>query len=274
MLRRRAKKMHMTIINHTSMCKGKYSWMTERKNGTQSKTTIDYVMVSPSLVERVKLLQMGETLGSDHRMLTLRLRGASEDNPKSRLREVWRVENIPGKGDRNRRGFVQAFQDAFGEWIGRAGKRIQAMEAVGVEAQRVMEIMEWSFQARMDEVCQTKLGTKRVGPKSVPMLDRAMRMLDDHRRVCERMLRQTMSDGKSTQAKRAKAVELYRQAKKELFQATKKRKYLVELETFRQIEEKQSDSKLFCTGVPYNGKDAGEYLTPTDVRSRGWSSRV
>ena len=46
MLRRRAKKMHMTIINHTSMCKGKYSWMTERKNGTQSKTTIDYVMVS------------------------------------------------------------------------------------------------------------------------------------------------------------------------------------------------------------------------------------
>ena len=51
MLRRRAKKMHMTIINHTSMCKGKYSWMTERKNGTQSKTTIDYVMVSPSLVD-------------------------------------------------------------------------------------------------------------------------------------------------------------------------------------------------------------------------------
>ena len=45
------------------------------------------------------------------------------------------------------------------------------MEAVGAEAQRVMEIMEWSFQARMDEICQAKLGTKKVGPKSVPMLD-------------------------------------------------------------------------------------------------------
>ena len=137
----------------------------------------------------------------------------------------------------------------------------------------MMEIMEWSFQARMDEVCQTQLGTKRVGPKSVPMLDRAMRMLDDHRRICERMLRQTMSDGNSTPAVRAKAVELYRQAKKELFQATKKRKYLVELELPANRGKTIRLEAVLGTGVPNNGKDAGEYLTPTDVRSRGWPSR-
>ena len=73
-----------------------------------------------------------------------------------------------------------------------------------------------------------------------------MRMLDDHRRICERMLRQTMSDGKSMQAERAKAVELYRQAKKELFQAAKKRKYLNRGKTIR-LEA------VLGTGFPYSG---------------------
>ena len=37
----------------------------------------------------------------------------------------------------------------------------------------------------------------------------------------------------------------YREAKRALFDATKRRKAVLELEVFRQIEEKQADSKLF-----------------------------
>lgn len=244
MLKTRTKRMRMTILNHTSVCEGEYTWEMEGADGTQNRSTIDYVMVSPSLEGRVKSMRLGERMGSDHKMVVVRIAGESQRNPSAELREVWKVEDIPERGE-DRKGFIGAFQDAFRAWGETAATRIQAMEAVGVEAQRVMDIMEWSFQVTLDEVCQAKLGSKRVGPKSVPKLDGAMRMLDDHRKICEQMLRVTMSDSNSSHEERVKAVALYRQAKRELFDATRRRKQLVELECFRQIEEKQSDSKLF-----------------------------
>jgi hypothetical protein len=177
-------------------------------------------------------------------MLVMDLRRQGERGGQGNMREVWRTENIPSTREGSR-VFVDAFQQAMGAWMQESRSQIEMMEAVEVEANRVADILEWSFQARLDQVCHQQIGTKKIGPKPVPHLDTAMRMLDDQRVLCERVLKKVMAESKSTSAERARAVELYRKAKKELFQATRRRKELAELETFRQIEEKQADSKLF-----------------------------
>jgi len=94
-------------------------------------------------------------------------------------------------------------------------------------------------------VCMGMIGTKKVGPRPTPMLDSAMRMLNDHRTCCERSLKRTMASSSSTSEERAKAVQLYRNAKAELFKATRTRREIADLEMFRQVEEKQANSKLF-----------------------------
>ena len=53
------------------------------------------------------------------------------------------------------------------------------------------DIMEWSFQAKLDEVCMHMIGTKKVGPRPTPMLDNAIRMLNDHKAYCEGALKRT-----------------------------------------------------------------------------------
>ncbi len=151
----------------------------------------------------------------------------------------------PPKTDFEQQQFANAFQVAMAEWLEQTESRVAAMEAVGVEAGRVADILDWSFQAALDEVCQRRLGSKRVGIGKSVMLDRAMRLLNDHRMLCERNLKMVMADRMSTSGERAEAVRLYREAKKELFAATMRRKDLADLELFRQIEEKQADSKLF-----------------------------
>ena len=86
-----------------------------------------------------------------------------------------------------------------------------AMEAVGVEARRAADILEWSFQAKLDEESSRQLGTKYVGPKASPMLDRAMRMMNDHRKNCERVLKEVMANKGSTSEERMRAVKIYRE---------------------------------------------------------------
>ena len=50
---------------------------------------------------------------------------------------------------------------------------------IGIEARRIADIVEWSFQAAMDQASMKELGSKVVGPKSSPLLDSAMGMLND-----------------------------------------------------------------------------------------------
>jgi hypothetical protein len=241
----KTKAMRLKMVNRMKICEGKFSRFGYTSAGTQVGTTIDYAFVSQSLVGRVKGMKLGQTLGSDHRFVTLRLSGlAMEQTEKSSLREVWRVENLP-RTAKKVTSFVDVFQTVFSEWISSAKSQLEVLEALGVEANRVADIVEWSFQAALDKGSEQTIGTKTVGPRASPMLDSAMRVLNDHRAVCEVALRRVMANGESSQAERAEAVVLYRDAKNALFQATKRRKEEVEQQTFRQIEEKQSDSKLF-----------------------------
>ena len=46
------------------------------------------------------------------------------------------------------------------------------MEAAGVEARRIADIVEWSFQKALDEASDVELGTKMLGPSSTPIARR------------------------------------------------------------------------------------------------------
>ena len=187
---------------------------------------------------------LGETLGSDHRFVTLTISGMrAAVEEASILREVWKTEDLPVSADETS-VFVNAFERTMADWTQRTKSSMKAMEAVGIEAKRIGDIVEWSFQAALDGQTDKLLGTKMVGPKVTPLLDSAMRVLDGQRKACELILRKTMSNGSSSAEERKSAVKLYRDAKASLFKATARRKEMCEQETFRQIEEKQSDSKL------------------------------
>jgi hypothetical protein len=219
--------------------------MIENKNGSQTCTTIDYVFASKGIAPRIRRLTLEEDrMGSDHKMLVIEVSGRVGLDEGKGVREAWRVEDIPEEGQ-DKRKFVHAFQSAMHAWIQETTTQTELLEAMGVEAHRVVNIMEWSFQARLDKVSDRELGVKRIGPRASPRLDAAMRMMNDHRRACEMVLKRVMADGNSTDGDRAGAVGMYRDAKRNLLRATAKRKEVVEGELFRQIEEKQADSKLF-----------------------------
>jgi hypothetical protein len=257
-----AKKMKLTIVNHLSLTQGTFTRIVEHEHGAQTGTTIDYMMVSESLVGRVKKLVLGERLGSDHRVLLLHLAGMDNgQRERTKLREIWRTENIPASGI-DQQGFVNAYQSAMRAWIDGITPKIKAMEALHTESRRIADILEWSFQARIDKVSKAQIGTKFVGPRPVPLLDRAMNALNDHRVVCECMLKRVVGDRSSTAEARSSAVRAYRDAKQALFTATKRRKILAELEKFRQIERDQANSKLFWAGVKREGKGMRASVSP------------
>ena len=118
------------------------------------------------------------------------------------------------------------------DWIRQTGSHVAAMEAIDIEAQRIADIVEWSFQAALDNGSSRTLGTKVIGPKATPMLNSAMKLLNNQRELCEKNLKQVMASGTSTSAERAQAVSLYRSAKKALFQATWRRKDALDQESF------------------------------------------
>jgi hypothetical protein len=244
-LMKRTRKMGLQVVNHMAVCEGTYSRIMHLHDGTKTATTIDYVCVSKGLVGRIKNMKLGQMLGSDHRFVTLCLTGMQpEREDRKGMREVWKSENLPVSKD-DTSSFVDTFQRTMDNWIGQTKTRVHAMEAVGTEARRIADIVEWSFQVAMDQASYTALGTKRVGPRATPLLNSAMRMLNDHRKVCEDILKKVISSGNSTSDDRAQAVRLYRASKQALFKATARRKTELEQQAFRQIEEKQADSKLF-----------------------------
>ena len=66
------KTMRLEIVNKMKVCEGTFSWFGYNA-GTQIGTTIDYVFVSQPLVGKIKCMKLGQTFGSDHRFVTLRL---------------------------------------------------------------------------------------------------------------------------------------------------------------------------------------------------------
>ena len=92
-----------------------------------------------------------------------------------------------------RNAYVKAIQMAMHTWTNDMSSQIEALEAVGVETKRVANIVDWSFQTELDRICWEFIGKKKIKPRPTPGLDEAMHILDDHRRSCERILKQTMS---------------------------------------------------------------------------------
>ena len=81
--------------------------------------------------------------------------------------------------------FVGAFHEAFREWLVSTRAYIEAQEGAGTDSGVVAEALERSFQAKLDDVATRLLGKKLVGPKSSPVMSRALRELDRRRRACE-----------------------------------------------------------------------------------------
>jgi hypothetical protein len=244
---KKVNQMRLHIVNSMSaVCTDKFTRVMRTEKGVETSTTIDYAIVSQSLLKHITKLSFQEDrMGSDHKPLILRLLGLSAGySGTSPMREVWRVEDIP-EGKSGLAQFSRAFQTAFQGWIKDAKSTIAAMDAVDADSRRMADVLEWSFQKKLDEIAYAQIGKKWVGPASSPLLDGAIRGLNSQRRACEIVLKDVMGRPDSTEEEKVRAVRAYRNAKSKLLGATRAKREASELELFTQIEQKQADSKLF-----------------------------
>jgi hypothetical protein len=215
-----------------------------REDGTQ-RSTIDYVLITPSLAKAVVSMTVeGDQMGSDHKPLKLSLSGINTIRPNPvGMREVWNVSDIPSPPDDW--SWVNACRSKFANWIKEGQNMINVLEAVNTEDHRIADIMEWSFQLALDEMAAEHLGTKVVGPKAVPTMDAASRLLVSQRAVAEDIMKRVMADDQATDQTRAQARAQFLRAGRAVRKAASDRKAIKELEVFRDIEANQLDSKLF-----------------------------
>jgi hypothetical protein len=245
MLLETARAADMTIINTMAgMCAGGPSRLQVRTDGVQA-STLDYAMCSTNMVGHIDHMVIeDDQMDSDHRPLVLTIRGLRprQPAPESR-REVWDVRNIPSPP--TDWSWVHACRARFEEWITDTGDVVAAATAAGLDDSRMADVLEWSFQRALDGVAAERLGTRFVGPTPTPLLDAASRMLVQQREVCrEVMERLSRTHGVSAAAK-AEARSRFLAASARVRAGAARRKHLKELELFRDVEEKQSDSKLF-----------------------------
>ena len=215
-----------------------------REDGTQ-QSTIDYVLVTPSLAGSVVSLTIDDNqMGSDHKPMKLAISGVQAPRPKPPgLREVWDVSDIPSPP--KDWSWVNACRAKFVKWMADGERTIRILQAVDADDKRIAEVLEWSFQLALDEVAADRLGTKIVGPKAVPTMDAASRLLIGQRTVAEDIMKRVMADAGATEQDRAMARTQFLRAGRAVRKAAADRKALAELEVFRDVEEKQLDSKLF-----------------------------
>jgi hypothetical protein len=235
----------MTIINmEPGLCSGGPSRLQVRTDGIQA-STLDYAMCSTNLVGYIEhmVIEDGQ-MDSDHRPLVLTIRGLTLQQPtKQERREIWDIRNIPSPpADWS---WVNACRATFDEWITNTGDVMAAATAAGLDDSRMADVFEWSFQRALDGVAAERLGTRFVGPTPTPLLDAASRLLIQQREVCrEVMERLSRAQGASAAAK-SEARSRFLAASARVRAGAARRKLLMDLELFRDVEEKQGDSKLF-----------------------------
>jgi len=248
MLLSRSKELGLVVLNGTDVCVGKHTRVMERSDGSATATTIDYIMVSKSLMPHVGCMQVvADRMGSDHCMLTLQLVGlCAAPCAAAELREVWRMENIPHYKDAAHSEMVRAFQEAFRGWSTSVSSMVAALESGdgGLAAE-----LEESFQVQLDEVAEQEIGTKFVGPCGTGMLTAKVRRLNTIRAERDAELRCLLADPYSTIQAKAASVEAYRRAKADAQRAVRERRDAIELKMFEQIEAAQSNSKLLWSCV-------------------------
>ena len=243
-----AERLDIHILNGTPTCRGTTTRTVEHTDGTCTKTAIDYVMVSQSLLPHVsEMTILNDRMGSDHHPIVLKLSNLCfTPAPGSSLRKVWRVEKIPHFKDKVKHDlFVGSFAAAFDNWVEETKSQLEALQVTDADNTSIADVVEHSFQTCLDEVCDRQLGTKRVGPSAVPQLTHVMEILNKQRKACELILRKIVSNPKSTSEERAMAVKTYRVAKAKSLRAGAVRKELLDLKRFTDMEKNQRDSKIF-----------------------------
>ena len=231
----------MVLLNTVpGLCAGGPTREQETIAGVQA-STLDYALCSPDLLPYVKSMEICEKrMSSDHRPLVLTVEGLQLKRPKEQVkREIW---NLTGIEDED---WTAACQERFGSWVKRMDDFVRTVRGTGQDPSKVANLLDWSIQHCLDEVCAEKLGTKWVGPSAVPVLDAASRMAISHRDVCEDAMRWVMSDGGAPDRARTEArTQFLAASRRVVYLATHKRE-LAELKLFRDVESKQRDSKLF-----------------------------
>jgi hypothetical protein len=245
MLLETARTADMTVINAVEgMCSGGPSRVQVRIDGVQ-ESTLDYIMCSTAMVGHIDhmVIEDGQ-MDSDHRPLVLTMRGLMLRRPElQQRREVWDVRNIPSPPEDW--SWVRACRARFEDWIVDTGDVLAAAKAANLDDSRMADVLEWSFQKALDGVAAEQLGTRFVGPTPTPLLDAASRLLVQQREVCREVM-ETLSRTRGVPAAaKAEARSRFLAAGARVRAGAARRKHLKELALFRDVEEKQSDSKLF-----------------------------
>jgi hypothetical protein len=245
MLLETARVSDMVVINTVAgMCSGGPSRVQVRVDCVQA-STLDYAMCSTTMVGHIDHMVIEEgQMDSDHRPLVLTTRGLMlrRPAPESR-REVWDVRNIPSPPDDW--SWVHACRGQFEEWIAHTGDVVGASTAAGLDDARMADVLEWSFQRALDGVAAKRLGTRFVGPAPTPLLDAASRLLIQQREVCREVMERLSREQGVSSAAKSEARSRFLAASSRVRAGAARRKQLKELELFRDVEQKQGDSKLF-----------------------------
>ena len=214
----------LKVLNGTDICTGGHTRVGE--DGTE--TTIDFVMVSSSLMPHVAGMSvLKDRMGSDHRLIVLKLRGLVHvARAETKPRGVWRMENILHyKSKEQYENMVGAFQEAFREWHASVKAHLASPAGADARPGDMCEVLEKSFQTQPDDVALEQIGRKLIGPASTPIMSAAVKRLNERRQECERQTRRAGL----TDEERTKAVEAYRRAKGDLLAAVAARREELEL---------------------------------------------
>ena len=81
----------LQVLNDTDLCNGKYTRTAEQADGKVSRTTIDYAIVSHSLLPLIEDMTIHEDrLGSDHHPIVIKIRNvAPTPGPGASTHKVW-----------------------------------------------------------------------------------------------------------------------------------------------------------------------------------------
>ena len=235
----------LDMVNTVSdLCTGGLSRVQVRVDGVQ-RSNVDYILCSPALLPLIQSMEMLDgQIGSDHKPIVLKiaLRPASPDARTDR-REVWKTDNIPTPP--HDWSWVTACSARFREWAAHTGNVLEALRGAGLDTQCVSDMLEWSFQSSLDALAAEHLGTRWAGPRPTPTMDSAARVAAQHREVCKDIMHAVCAyEGATTEDKSA-ARSQYLAASRAATAAQARVRETRELALFRQVEEKQGDSKLF-----------------------------
>ena len=233
----------LTMVNKIpQFCKDRFTRVEVKSTGVQS-STIDYVCCSPSLTPLIKSLKFGDAMNSDHKPLILSLKNIKPKPaqvPDAKL--VWRTENIVSPPNFAWVNFCRA---AFDTWTASTNNLIDALQAVGIENDRLADILDWSFQVQLDTVSNQFLGVKKVSLAKPPRVDPATDLANQQRETCEAILKQCMANPEASDEALQIARTNFLAARRAALKAGVRKRKLEELQLFMDIEKNQGKSKLF-----------------------------